>query len=237
MDLSILIPCYNEEEAVPNLNIRLNQLETSLKNKRIKYQIVFVDDGSKDKTRELLNKLYSKRKNVRIIKHEKNGNIGTVFKTGLENISSDYIATFDADCTYDIFSIENMYLIARKENLDLITVSPYHPKGGVVNLPKSRLFLSKSTSIIYKFLSNSNINTFTALNRVYKTESIKKINFRYTDFIFNAEILIKALFKGYKISEYPTKLYSRIYGQSKMKLLKVIKGHLKFMISVLFKTI
>lgn len=233
MDLSIIIPFYNESDGVRNLYEKLSLLEESLKRKRINYEIILIDDCSKDNTLEMIYKYFGNKKNVNIIRHDKNGNIGSVFKTGLKNAAADYIATFDSDCTYDVFTIEKMFEKAKTENLDIITASPYHHAGGTVNIPGYRLFLSKSVSRIYKILLGSKINTYTAFNRIYNTERIKKIGYKNNGFIFNAEILYKALKKNYKIDEYPTKLMTREFGESKMKLFRVIRDHSRLLFQII----
>lgn len=237
MELSILIPCYNEQESIPNLVNNLKNLESSLKNKKIEYEVLFVDDGSTDKTLDVLKKYFKGRKNVKMIKHDVNGNVGKVFRTGLVNSLGKYIATYDADMPYDISSVEHMYEIATKNDYDIVTASPYHPNGGVSNIPKYRLLLSKSTSIIYKILLNSEINTFTAFTRVYKKESIKKISYKNNGFIFSTELIVKALLNGFRVAEYPTKLLPRKFGESKLRLFKVIGDHLKLMSKIALRTL
>src|SRR3989344_4833825 len=99
--LSIIIPCYNEEDGLLNLKNRFYPVLDKIK-KDHKIEIVFVDDGSKDKTNELLHKYFKSTKNIsiKILKHEKNQNLGAAIRTGLPACGGEVIAMMDSDCTY-----------------------------------------------------------------------------------------------------------------------------------------
>lgn len=229
--LSIIIPCYNEQEGIENLH---NQLSPVIKNleKNWNLELIFVDDGSTDRTNELIKKYFGSLDYTKIIKHDKNRNLGASMRTGFESSTGDVIITMDSDCTYDPKDIFKL-LELLDENTDIVTASPYHPKGEVKNVPEYRLLLSKSISSIYRILTKSQIHTFTALFRAHKREVIENIKFKSNNFLATAEILIYALMKGYKVKEHPTTLHVRKFGCSKMKLFLVIKSHLKFVIKLI----
>ena len=224
--LSIIIPCYNEEQGIPYLKEQIDPIILKLQG-IYKVELLFVDDGSSDKTLALLKNIFGNRDYVSIIPHKVNQNLGQAIRTGFEAAIGDIIVTMDSDCTYSpqgIFEMLNML----DEETDIVTASPYHPKGGVLNVPMYRIFLSKSITIIYKILTFSNIHTFTALFRVQKKHIAKKIPFISNDFLATAELIIYPLMVGYKVKEYPDVLNVRKYGQSKMRLLQVIKSHFFF---------
>ena len=77
------------------------------------------------------------------------------------------------------------------------------------------------------------IYTYTVMIRAYKKHVIKNVKFKSNDFLCCAEILIYALLKGYKVKEFPTTLYTRQYGESSIKLFRVILSHLKFIFKLL----
>jgi dolichol-phosphate mannosyltransferase len=225
MKLSIIVPCYNEEEGIPNLAFKLNPILKELTNKW-ELELIFVDDGSSDKTNELLHQFFV-RDYVKIIKHEKNKNLGASIRTGFENSTGDVVVTMDSDCTYNPNAIFPM-LDMLDEETSIVTASPYHPDGGVRNVPKYRIFLSKSITKIYQILTKKDINTFTALFRVHTKDVVQNISFNSNDFLATAEHLIKSSMSGRKIKEYPLVLNVREYGTSKMRLLGVINSHLGF---------
>ena len=229
--ISIIVPCYNESEGVSQLRERLMPV-VSLLEKSQPVELIFVDDGSIDNTNELLHRNFS-GKNVQIMRHEKNMNLGAAVRTGFLAANGDIIVTMDSDCTYAPENIPK--IIAQLKDCDIVTASPYHPDGNVVGVPEYRLFLSRGVTMLYSIITGRHLYTWTALFRAYKKNSISGITITNNDFIALVEILIKAANRGLKISELPETLYVRKYGASKMKLLRVIKNHLKFIAHVAFK--
>ncbi len=222
--ISIIIPCYNEAAGLPNLVQQLTPARHKLQ-REYEVELIFVDDGSTDKTYELLQQYYGKQEQAIILKHQKNQNLGAALKTGFAAASGDYIAALDSDCTY---SPELVYTMVKMidDNTDIVTVSPYHPQGKVNNVPAYRIFLSKTVSRIYKVLLHSPIYTYTAMVRVYKQEVIKKVPFHSNTFLSVTELMVKSIVQGYKVKELPAELKVRQFGASKMKTLKVIGNHM-----------
>ncbi len=231
--LSIVIPCYNEEEGIPYLVSQLNPAVQELQ-KNYQVDLVFVDDGSIDKTNELLQHHYGNNSQAKIVKHEQNRNLGAALRTGFAHCHGDYIAALDSDCTYDP-SLFAPLLAILDEQTDIATVSPYHPRGKISNVPGYRIFLSKSASFLYRLLLDWNLYTYTAMVRVYKKEVIKNTPFERDNFLGVTELLVKAMLKKYKVKELPAELQVQKFGQSKMKMLplKVIRDHLSLMGSII----
>jgi len=231
MKLSIIVPCYNEEKGIKNLVSQLNPVVKKLK-KKYTVEVIFVDDGSTDKTYELLQNYYGNRKGVKILKHDENKNLGAALKTAFKAVTGDIIVMMDSDCTYAPREIPNLLSLLDKDT-DIVTASPYHPKGRVENVPRYRLFLSKSVSKIYGLILKKNIYTYTALFRACKRKVITNVKIKSNTFLAVVEQLVFAIKKGYKVREFPTVIYSRKYGTSKMKLISTIMAHLKFIIYLL----
>jgi len=230
MNLSIIIPCYNEEDGLANLASQLLPIVEEL-SKIHSTEVIFVDDGSTDDTYVQLKKYFGETAGIKIIRHEQNKNVGGSLRTGFQNSTGDVIITMDSDCTYPpeaIFQLLEML----DEDTDVVTASPYHPLGRVENIPPYRLFLSKSISYIYSKLTGYRVHTFTALFRAQKRHVVQNVNFRSDDFLATAEMLIYSLMKGYKVKEFSTTLRVRQFGESKMKLYSVIKSHAKFVLEI-----
>jgi dolichol-phosphate mannosyltransferase len=222
--LSIVIPCYNEEEGIPNLAKQLKPVLAKL-TRGYDLEPIFVDDGSKDNTSQLLHNYFGKLKNVKIIKHERNKNLGAALKTGFSQATGDLIAAWDSDCTYPPHLLPEMLKLLDNKTA-MVTVSPYHPKGKVENVPFHRIFLSKGISIVYGILLNSGIYTHGAMVRVYRKEVIETVRFKADDFLSVSEIMVESCLRRYKVKELPCSLKVREYGTSKMKLAKTIGSHL-----------
>jgi len=236
--LSIIVPCYNEEAGIPNLTQQLNQAAEKLRQK-YELEFIFVDDGSTDRTNELLHQNFDSVPGAIIIKHEKNQNLGAALKTAFAQASGDLVAALDSDCTYRPELLITLTGMIDAET-DISTVSPYHPEGKVNNVPAYRILLSKSVSRIYRVLLPSPIYTFTAMVRVYKKEVIKNVTFESNTFLGVTELMIKSILKGYRVKELPAELNVRKFGASKMKTLRVIKDHIGLISKIisykLFKT-
>ena len=230
--ISIVVPCYNEQESLPQLFFQIKDMAKRL-NGKYSLDFVFVDDGSKDNTFKLLSKFKNKFESpkrgidVRVIRHDANRNLGGVLKTAFKNVKGDLIVTIDADCTYNLSSVPKM-LKMLDDKTDIVTASPYHPKGSFTG-SKYRIILSRATSKIYQILTSSRIYTFTSIFRVYRRKVIDGIKLKSDGFIAVTEILVYALKKGYAVREFPTQLQIRKFGQSKMRLLSTIWSHLKLM--------
>ena len=119
MKLSIIVPCYNEEKGIPHLIKNLDETIKTLK-KKYKLELIFIDDGSRDKTYKLLKDNYGSKNYSKIIQHKKNKNLGAALKTGFKNATGDIIATIDSDCTYPPKLIVEM-LDLMDESTDIIT--------------------------------------------------------------------------------------------------------------------
>ena len=224
--LSIVVPCYNEEDGIPQLAEKLPPLIEQLQKEYV-VELLFIDDGSTDKTQDLLRTFFGGFSYATIIPHEVNKNLGAALRTGFYHATGDYVAALDSDCTYDPFLLVEMLRVLNEKNVDIVTVSPYHPLGTVMNVPRYRLFLSSTVCAIYRFLLRSELHTFTAMVRVYRREVVKTIIIESNTFMGVTELLAKALLRGYKAAEIPATLNSRAFGISKMKTFRTIKDHLR----------
>ena len=238
MKLSIVVPCYNEAENVAKLQdefypviLGLLQPQHSKPALAKSVEVVFVDDGSRDGTFDLLQRVFSGYKEMglsfRFERHTANRGLGAALRTGFAASSGEVILTTDSDGTYHYSEIPNL-LVTLKPGIDIVTASPYHPKGKVVGVPAYRLILSRGSSFLYRILVDWNIHTYTALFRAYRRRVIDDVTFESDGFLAGSELLVKGILKGYKVAEYPAVLYRRQYGVSKARLVRTILAHLRF---------
>ncbi len=227
--ISIIVPFYNEEKGISQFKRHSERLELGLK-KNYEYEFILVNDGSKDSTKEKLKKEFGKNKKYIIISYDKNKGLGGALKEGFKKAKGNLIANIDSDCTYEpVLVLEMLKLL--KEN-DIVTASPYHPKGTVEGVPEYRLILSKGISFLYRILVYWNMHTFTAMFRIYRKEVLEETNPADNGFLYVTKLMVYSLIKGKKAVEFPTVLRVRKYGQSSMKIINVIKQHLKFIFKV-----
>ncbi len=238
MKLSVVVPCYNEEDNIDKLKNEFFPVLEKLIGTCLpdaaeinSIEVVFVDDGSRDNTYAALRQAFGSLNNsalvVKFEKHEVNRGLGAALKTGFKASSGEVIITTDSDGTYHFSTIPAMLELLKKD-VAIVTASPYHPNGEVVGVPPFRIFLSRGSSLLYRLLLNWKIHTYTALFRAYRREVVDQIPFAANDFLGQTELMVKAMLKGYKVAEFPAALHRRMFGVSKAKLLKTIQSHLIF---------
>lgn len=233
MDISIVIPCCNEADSVPQLATKLFPVVEQLQQDR-SVEVIFVDDGSRDETYARLQQIIANRSDMRIVQHPVNRGLGAAIRTGFTNARGDVIVTSDSDGTYHFDAIPA--LLARlTHGIDIVTASPYHQQGGIENVPKYRVILSRGSSFIYQVLVDRHIATYTALFRAYRREVTQRVPFASDGFLAGTELMVNAILMGYKVAEYPAVLHARQAGASKAKILRIIRAHLRFQASVLLR--
>jgi dolichol-phosphate mannosyltransferase len=248
MKISIIVPCYNEvdnvsrlhDELLPVVEDLLVQGWNGLSDTVHSAEIIFVDDGSIDETYSSLKKKFgiknSPQLKFKILKHGENMGLGAAIRTGFTNAEGDILITVDSDGTYRFSEIPAM-LSCLKSDVDIVTASPYHPKGGVVGVPAYRLLLSRGSSLIYRIFVNWHIHTYTCLFRSYRSEVVKRVPFNSDGFLAGTELLVNAMLSGYQVAEFPAVLHTRLNGVSKAKIVQTILAHLRFQFRVMFDRI
>jgi dolichol-phosphate mannosyltransferase len=232
--LSVVVPCYNEADGIPQLKERLLPVLDRVAATGRRVELLLVDDGSRDRTFELLKEAFASRPCTRVVRHEQNLNLGAAVRTGVAETTGEWIANLDSDCTYDPALLEPM-LVEMEKGADLVTVSPYHPQGKVEGVPAYRMFLSKSLTAMYRLILRKQIYTFTALARVYRRDVVCQIASPAFDFTCLAEMMLKALKQNLRVAEVPAVLSVRRFGESKMKTARVIRAHLRLITRLLFQ--
>ena len=114
--ISIVVPCYNEEETLPIFYEEITKIATEMK--KVEFEFLFINDGSKDNTLTILKDLAKKDERVRFISFSRNfGKEGGMY-AGLENATGDYVAIMDADMQDPPSMIKTMYHDIVEEGFD-----------------------------------------------------------------------------------------------------------------------
>jgi polysaccharide deacetylase family protein (PEP-CTERM system associated) len=224
---SIVVPCYNEELALHYLSKTLESVEASLE-KDYDLRFIFVDDCSSDQTWKSLKELFGDKPNNKLVQHQRNRGVAASILTGIRHAETDIVCSIDCDCTYDPHELSNMIPLLT-EGVDMVTASPYHPKGAVRNVPAWRLSLSKASSFLYRHVLRQKLYTYTSCFRIYRRSAVVDLKVREAGFLGVAEVLGRLDLAGAKIVEYPATLEVRLFGWSKMKILRTIAGHLRLL--------
>lgn len=224
MEVSLIIPMYNEED---NVIITLNEVKKVLQTYE-SYQIVAVDDGSSDRTLDLLEKYASENPELVVLKHPVNMGMGRALRTGFEKAEGDVIITLDADLSYEPQYIHQLVQELHENHLDIVIGSQYMAGGETEDIPFIRLFVSKMANKIVGYALDKNISTVTGILRAYRKEVIDSIEIEASGTEINPEILSKAIAIGFEVKEIPVKLKGRKLGESKVQFRSTTISHLLF---------
>jgi polysaccharide deacetylase family protein (PEP-CTERM system associated) len=225
--VAVVVPCFNEQESLPYLANTLRSVVGTLGD-RYDFNFVFVDDCSTDDTWQTLQSVFGGDPRYAFVRHERNRGVAAAIQTGLRSASADVVCSMDCDCTYDPHALGAMIPLLT-EDVDVVTASPYHPLGTVKNVPRWRLFLSKSLSRLYRLVLRQKLYTYTSCFRVYRRQAAIGITVERGGFFGVAEMLGRLDLAGRRIVEYPATLEARMLGRSKMKVLRTITGHLSLL--------
>jgi glycosyltransferase involved in cell wall biosynthesis len=225
--ITIVVPVYNEELLVPYLTKNLEAVSNYL-GKRYLVKFSIVDDGSQDKTWDMLVQTFSRHPDVVLHRHSTNQGVSAAIMTGLRSAETEIVCSMDADCSYDPFELARM-IPKLEEGIHLVTASPYHPEGQVRNVPGWRLILSRGASFLYRRVMKNKLYTYTSCFRVYRKSSVQAMPVVYGNFLGIAELVGRLDLVGGRIVEHPTTLDVRMLGRSKMKTMRTVFGHIKLM--------
>lgn len=202
-ELSIIIPLYDEEGSLPELYDKLTKVLTNL-NKS--YEIVFIDDGSKDGSYEIIKNLFHNDNSVRVFQFRKNYGKSAALSCGFEQARGKYVITMDADLQDDPDEIPGL-IEKMDEGFDLISgwkKKRYDP------------FIKRTTSKFYNlvtsFFSGIRLHDFNCGIKAYRNEVVKSVQIYGQLHRF---IPVLAHWQGFKVGEKVVKHHPRKYGKTK----------------------
>ena len=216
--LSIIIPTYNEAENIKEIVSKVKDVigETEFKNS---YEIIIVDDNSKDNTYELLLSLSKTEKNFIGINRLKRG-IASAVLDGINAANGSIVLTLDADLSHPPEKIPE--LLSYIKDYDIVIGSRY-TKGGKMDASFARKWGGFFLNRMCSFIIGTSVRDLGGNFRLFRKDSFKKIKFRYpcTFAEFGHEIFYRAEKEGLKVKEVPFVYYNRKKGKSKMGELPV----------------
>ncbi|MGC9324525.1 MAG: glycosyltransferase [Desulfomonilia bacterium] len=228
IDISVIIPMYNEQD---NVESTIERVEQTLDSGGITYEIIPVNDGSTDDTLRVLDTIASRDSHVRVVSYWKNGGRGKAMRYGFKAARGAYVATIDADLSYDPRYILNMVRILDQESdIDVVLASPYMEGGGTQGVPTDRLLISRVGNKVLQLAMPEKIHTLTCIVRCYRREVLSSLDLESNDKEIHLEILSKVLAMGYRVKEIPAVLTSRKKGRSKFAFRSTAVSHLLFTI-------
>jgi glycosyltransferase involved in cell wall biosynthesis len=206
--VSIVLPAYNEAAILEeNLTLLEQYLDTLAAHYR--WQIIVVNDGSRDNTGTLADAFAQSHPRIDIIHHAVNQGLGQALKTGFAHCQGKYIITLDLDLSYDPRHIERLLDKIQATQAQIVVTSPYMSGGKVSNVPTLRLLLSVWANRFLSLAAKKDVATLTGMVRAYDAQFLKSLSFRAMGMDVNPEILYKARILKVRVVEVPAHLHWR----------------------------
>ncbi len=216
-EISVFFPAYNEEGNIKNVIEKACSVLEKLGFKN--WEIIVVNDGSVDKTSEIVRKISDKDSRIRLINHETNRGYGAALKTGFYNSSYSWIAFTDSDGQFDFSEINNFIRKQKETNADLV-IGFYKKRQE----SKFKIITSKIWELVVFVLFGLKVKDIDCGFKLISKkviDSIPKLESERGAFI-SSELLIKAKKKGFKIVEIPVSHFPRRKGKATGRDIRVI---------------
>jgi len=224
VNISIIVPTFNEEESIADV---IGTIETAMRAYEIAHEIIVVDDGSTDKTLEIV-----RSKGVKIVRHDQNKGYGAALKSGIAKANYDLIAITDADGTYPASDIPILSKHINDDGYDYAMVVGSRT-GDHVKIPFLRKPAKWFLGQLANYLSESRIPDLNSGLRVFKRELVERFYDLLPDgFSFTTTITIAALTNGYQVKYVPINYYQR-RGQSSIKPLRDFLGFVSLIVRLI----
>jgi glycosyltransferase involved in cell wall biosynthesis len=206
--LSIIVPVYNEEKKIKSVLLNLKQIATRLP---IECEIIVIDDGSTDKSTEIINNIDG----IRMIGHVKNKGYGSSLKTGIKNAHGNLIAIIDGDGSYPVEMIVD--LVSHTKDYDMVVGAR---SMNSKNIPLIRKPAKWCLGKLANYLAEYEIPDLNSGLRVFKKDAALKFFHIYpSGFSFTTTITLAMHCYGYEVKYIPIE-YGKREGKSKIRPIK-----------------
>ena len=220
IDISIIIPVFNEEESL----LQLNDEILTVIDRNYSYEIIYVNDGSNDNSISIIQEIITTNNNIKLIDQYRNRGKAEALNVGFKNARGNYVLTMDADLQDDPKEIPNL-INKLKEGFDMVSGWKKNRKD-----PLSKTFPSKIFNLVVKLFSGIKIHDFNCGLKGYKSKAVKTISL-YGGLHRFIPVLIKE--NGFSVSEIIVNHRERKYGITKYGGSRIFHGLYDF-ITVLF---
>lgn len=211
--LSLVMPAFNEEAGIVEA---LADAHESLAGLGYEFEILVVDDGSRDATAILVEEFAETRPEVRLIRHGINRGYGAALRSGFESAMFDLVAFTDADAQFYLEDLEDLVVLTRECP---IAVGYRADRQDAWR----RKFFSRGYNRLVRFFLNTGVRDIDCALKVFRREALGSVLPESRGFFVNAEMLFKAKRLNWEIAEVPVRHRARLHGQSTVSMREIPK--------------
>jgi len=221
LDITAVMPALNEEK---NIFLSLKNVLSAFDESGISGEAIVINDGSKDRTEEVVKSFMQFDKRVKLVNHDNSEGMGACFWDGVDNARGGAIVLLPGDNEIDPWEILRYFKLL--EHVDIVI--PF-----VFNKEVRSAFRNILSTVYRIIINNTFLVNFNYTNGavLYRRSLLKELDFRSTGFFYQTDILVRTVKKGYLFAEVPYRLGIRKEGISKAvsfpSLMKVIRGYLR----------
>ncbi len=220
MKYSVIIPAFNEEDNIPQVAEKVSSVMNSLGSD---WEIIFIDDGSKDKTYQRMHEAREKDARIKIVRFRRNFGQSSGWQAGFDYANGQYLITMDADMQNDPEDIPEMVRMVEEDGYDAVS--------GWRASRRDALYLKVMSWVgnwLRRLMTGDKIHDHGCSLKVYKRECIEDMDF-YSD-LHRRYITALLGWKGYRVGEMKTRHHARKFGKSKYSVRKKWKGLLDLLV-------
>jgi glycosyltransferase involved in cell wall biosynthesis len=209
LQLSIIVPAYNEAKTISKVLNTLLSLDCPIR------EIVVIDDGSKDDTREIVTAICQQHSTVRLISHDRNSGKTAAIRTGLKEARGEIIIIQDADLEYDPNEIPEVIDPIQNGKADVVYGSRFLVRKAARVLYFSHYVANKTLTFFSNVLTNRNMTDVETCYKAFRAEVIKPLTLKSHGFGMEIEITAMICKTKARTYEVPISYYGRTYEEGK----------------------
>jgi len=216
MALSLVIPFYNEEKNVREV---ISGLSDTFERSSADYELILVNNGSSDKTPQILESLARKKPDaIKVVHVSVNQGYGCGIINGLKRVSEEYVGFMDGDGQIKPSDVLRVYSKLIDEDLDLCQVKRVAREDGPI-----RKFISYCYNFVFRFLFSLNVKDINATPKIMRRDIYEKLDLVSKDWFLDAEVIIKCTKMRCKIGEVSVTFHKRETGKSYVNLSTILE--------------
>lgn len=210
--LSVVIPLFNEEESLP---LTVAAIFKVLGDDPDFLEVVFVDDGSRDRTAELAQQFAASDTRIRLVRHERNRGLGAAIRTGLAASEGELVLYTDADLPFDFRLIPELLKLAQPNHI-VIGCRNNRGEGG------RRWLLSKGYNLLCRLALGVWVRDVNFACKLLPRKAVRMMRLHAEGSFIDAEILLEGRRLGFEIAQMPMTYYPRTVGESTLSRPRVV---------------